>query len=213
MGRHIGDGGQHGKLRLVERILQEFNRTGDPDSELALTDEENAILERWIFIDGLVRKRRPVIKMNDVMNTTTRRFGISRSQFWEDFKNCDRLFGTKHSKSKAYQRALYVEWLEQLASLAELNKDFRAAKDCLAEAAKLQMLYEKDVFEMEDTEPRQFVLALVYQGNGKDQEQESEVIDLDELHKVKPELFEKIMSMADTPNITPSLMDQMLNNG
>jgi hypothetical protein len=209
MGRRPDDGFQYGRKPLIDRIMEEYTKMPGADpGDLNLNDAERLILERWVFIDGLMRKHRPKLKMKDIEAMTRRRYDISNGQFWIDWKNTDRLFGTTFCRSKEYTRAIYIEHLEQIASLAEARGDYKSQINALELAAKLQGLMDKDVTELPEEEPRVFVMPIMI-GEGDMQPQ---IINLDELHKMKPDLFKSVIQMADQPNVGANKMQMLLGD-
>lgn len=209
MGRRPEDGAQYGKKPMIDRIMEKYAKTPGAEIEaMNLDEEEERILQRWIFIDGLMRKHRPNLKMADIENITRSRFDISHGQFWVDIKNTDRLFGTLMTKSKEYQKSIYVEHLEQVATLAEAAGDFKTAVKAISEAAKLRGLYEKEELPPPSDKPAALVMIINGQNNNL-----NAPIDLDKLNETRPELFEKILQIADVPTFGTDKMKSMLEHG
>lgn len=212
MGRREKDGGQYGKLSLLDKILKEFSaKPGTDISNMDLTEAEQKVLERWVFIDGLARRHRPKLKLSDIENMTRTRFQISNSQFWVDWKNTDRLFGTSFARSKEWTKSIYIEWLEQSATMAESRGDYKSQIKAIELAAKLQGLFDKDEIEIPDEEPKQFVMSLVV--NDSSGNSLPEIISLDELNKMRPDLFDRLISYVDQPNVSENVMGKMLEDG
>jgi hypothetical protein len=214
MGRRAGDGGQHGKLSLLDKIMKAYSeKPGCDISDLPLTEAEQHILERWVFIDGLCRRHRPKLKMADIEAMTRNRYHISNSQFWTDWKNTDRLFGSSFARSKEWSKSIYVEWLEQSATLAESRGDYKAQIKAIELAAKLLGLFDKDEQTPPDEEPKQFVMSLMV--SDKSSTGLPEIIDLDKLNSMRPDLFEKLINYVDRPNVSENVMAKLLedNNG
>jgi len=206
MGRRPNDGGQHGRTPLIDRILAAYAKTPGLDlQELDLTVEEGNILERWIFIDGLIRKHRPNLKMKDIEAMTRRRFGISSGQFWADYRHTDRLFGTSFSLSKEYERVIMIEHFKQIASLAEARGDYKSQIAALKEASLLMDLYNFEKDAPADAEPTKFVMVITGDSGG-----EMKMISLDELNRVSPAQYKQIVDVVDQPLITVETVEQML---
>jgi hypothetical protein len=213
MGRHAGFTGN--RMSLIDRVMAEFAKKPSEGTDLMslnLTENEKEILERWIFIDNLIRKHRPKLKISDIENLTRSRYKISDGQFWADYRNADRLFGTSFALSKDYARSIYIEHLEQLSSLAEASGDYKSAIKALEVAAKLRRLEEKD--EIDDTpEPNKYMMVFVLNktSNKGTVEEEVEVLDLEKLNKLRPDRFQRIMDAVDQPLIGEKEMKEMLD--
>lgn len=210
MGRHEGYGGGN-RITTLDKILAEYSKNpvdGQDLMQLDLTEEQRGILERWIFIDGLIRRHRPKLKMEDICLMVMRRYDISRRQFWIDFKNTDYLFGTAQSQSKAYARAVYIERLEQIASLAEAANDFKSAVKAMETAAKLRGLNEPD--EKETDEPNKFMMVFLT-GNNELGEGSVEVLDMEKLAQLHPDKYLKVMKAVDQPLLDEKGLEKMID--
>lgn len=207
-GKANGDNGRYNNEKpLLDRLMDYL--TSNPKKELKdieLSDEDARILERLQFIDGLLRRHRPKIKKQDIINMTVRRFSISERQFHVDYSNCQKLFGNINPLDKKYLRNLYAEWFEQMASLAESKGDYRSAAMALKEAAEIQGLYEKDT---EDDQPQdspgKFVMVMML-SDGK-----VKTADLDALNKLPEAEYQELIEVATVPTTGVDEMKELLD--
>lgn len=132
-----------GNISIFDRLFK-YVSSGKDEEDIVLTDYERDILERFDFIDNLLRKHRPVITTKQVLNMYIRKFGKSEAQFYRDLNKTQKLYGSLYSFDKSYKKALYVEWLEQLCSISEAAGDYRSAISALKLATEIMRLNVDD---------------------------------------------------------------------
>jgi hypothetical protein len=209
-GKANGDTGYYNREKpLLDRLMEYL--TSNPKKELEdmeLTDEDARILERLQFIDSLLRRHRPKIKKQDIINMTVRRYSISERQFHVDYSNCQKLFGNVNPLDRKYLKTLYSEWLEQIASLAESKGDYKSAVLAIEKAAQIHGLYEKELAEDSGKDnPGKFVMVMMLQdGNVK-------TADLDALSKMPEAEYQELIDVTTIPTTGVDEMSKLLEDG
>lgn len=136
-----------------------------------------------------------------------REYGIAELTALRDITNAQRLFGNVNVVNKEFKRAIYVERLEQLASLAETKGDFKSAVSAYKQVIDMLRLSEDDEKLMEKG-TRVFQLNIII--NGEDGQLSRRTIDLQKINELAPTEFKEVMRAIDRPRISPEEMDLML---
>jgi len=188
-----------GNISLFDRLFKYVSSNKD-EADIVLTEYERGFLERYDFIDNLLRRHRPVITTKQVMNMYMRKFEKSEAQFYRDLQNTQKLYGSLYSFDKSYKKALYVEWLEQLCSISEAAGDYRSAIGALKLATEIMRLNIDDN-DKGFKEWQSNVYNLVINAPGLPQG--SAPINIDNLQKLPANDFNKLMDSVhgDVPDM------------
>lgn len=196
-----------GDKTLFDKILEYMTQNHEKDG-ITLSDEDARLLERYDFIDNLLRKHRPNLSMKEIGRMVKMKFGTSERQFYYDLHQTQKLYASLDSGNKDYKKMVYVEWLKQAASLAEIRGDFKAVEKCLRTAAELEGLFEKDELMPEDETPRAFIMAVQMTLNGD--AVSSKNYDLNKLHLLPPSELRLLIDTVDQPPIGVKQMEKLL---
>jgi hypothetical protein len=196
-----------GRRSVVERIFDYFFT--NPGAEMPEMDNEaKEVYNRWIFIDGYMRKHRPHFTIKQVQDVTCIRFGISIRQFQYDLQNTDRFFGSKQTRSKMYEYRILLDWFKQLASLAEAKGDMKAAVGALAKAAEI--VEKMDELHPDDVETgRNILMPVVFML--PDGQEIQQVFDVRKLEKLPAGVFKQLLEAVDRPRTGLKEMEEILN--
>lgn len=209
-GKANGDTGYYNREKpLLDRLMDYLTSNPKKDlKDIDLSPDDARILERLQFIDGLLRRHRPKIKKQDIINMTVRRYNISERQFHNDYSNCQKLFGNVNPLDRKYLKTLYAEWFEQMASLAESKGDFKSAVLALEKAAEIQGLYEKDTEDDTHSDnPGKFVMVMMLQDGGV------KTADLDALKDMPEADYQELIDITTIPTTGVQEMQKLLNDG
>ena len=198
-----------GRKSLYDSLVQKVQATNGKlpaYDQIDFTPEEKERFEKLSFIDDLVRRKMPILKLSDIYKLFSLKFpGDSQRQFYRLYDECQQFFGSTGIKSKNYQISIYVRWLEEAASVALKMHDVKAFKDCIAEAAKLLDLYSpEDTDKLLNETPRSFVIMMNV--TLPDGQKQPKFVDLDRLNKLKPGEFN---SYIEEVNNIEFPLDQM----
>lgn len=93
------------------------------DPELhPLSPAVEEIRKRWVFINSLLHKAFPKYK---IVNALIKDYGISQPQAYVDIRNTESLFGNMHQSSKEVEKAMWKEWVLDVARRARKSGDFK----------------------------------------------------------------------------------------
>lgn len=93
------------------------------DPELyPLTPSVEEIRQRWVFINSLLHKAFPKYK---IVNALVKDYSISQPQAYVDIRNTESLFGNMHQSSKEVEKAMWKDWVLDLARRARKKGDFK----------------------------------------------------------------------------------------
>jgi hypothetical protein len=177
------------------------------DVDAVLDEEDQQVLKRWKVVHMLSLQHRPCISNRDIVNTLVKDFGISEITATRDIANAQKLFGHVNTANKDFKRAIYVEWLEQLASLAEIRGDIKSAVAALDKAQEILRLSVKDEDEDARRGTRVFQLNMFFESEGVTGKR---TIDLNKIDEIPVTEFKEILSKVDRPRVDDHLMQLML---
>lgn len=194
-----------GKPSLLDRMMKAYFNS--EDVETVLDEEDQQVLKRWKVVHMLSLQHRPCISTRDIVNTLVKDFGISEITATRDITNAQKLFGHIHAANKDFKRAIYVEWLEQLASLAEIRGDLKSAVAALDKAQEILRLSIKD--EDEDTRrgTRIFQLNMFFDAAGVSGKR---TLDLNKIDEIPLSEFKEVLNKVDRPRVDDHMMQLML---
>lgn len=112
------------------------------------------------MVNDLIRARR--LNDKNIVAMLQKSYGISKSQAYLDIADAKAFFGLIGRDQLEYKRGLYIEWLEEIATLARANDDFKTAVAAIDKAAEIIGLKEKtaDVPDYAAIQP--FIPVMVY---------------------------------------------------
>ena len=185
MGSHNKPGRDTLYESLVKKVASTDGRLPAYD-QIDFTPEEKERFEKLSFIDDLVRRKMPILKLADIYKLFSMKYKDSQRQFYRFYLETQQLFGSTGIKQKDYQRTIYIQWLEDAISISFRMGDMKAVGDLIEKAAKLQNLHIADDPSRRQNEiPRNFIVALNINLPGQ-QDGEPIYFNLDELNKLKP---------------------------
>ena len=120
---------------LYERI-EYWLLNGSGNIESKLNDDDYEIFKRWRFVHLFMQSKRPVITRQEAINALKNTYRIEERQANYDINNAQKLFGKASQLNRDWELAFYVDWLKQLASIAEANKDVKGAVEAIKEASE-----------------------------------------------------------------------------
>lgn len=194
-----------GKASLLDRMMRAYFSA--EDIEDTLDDDDQKILKRWKVVHMLSLQHRPCISTRNIVNTLVKDFGISEITAVRDISNAQKLFGHINKANKDFKRAIYVEWLEQLASLAEVRGDLKSAVAALDKAQEILRLGVKDEDEEGRRGHKSFTLNMFFNADGF---QGKKSIDLTKVDEFNLTDFRQVLSKVDRPRVDISHMQSML---
>jgi hypothetical protein len=171
-----------------------------------LSDEDQNVLKRWKVVQMLSMQHRPCISSAEIKRVLMKDFGITEITATKDITNAQRLFGNVNAVNKEFKRALYVDWLEQLASLAESKGDFKSAVAALKQSAEISRLNEDDGDDG-SAKSRVFNLNLFF---GSEDAIGRKTIDLEKVDEIPPTEFKELLQAVDRPRIDRETMKHLL---
>ncbi len=178
--------------------------------QIDFSPEERDRFEKLSFIDDLVRRKLPILKLSDVYKLYSLKYEDSNRQFYRLYHETQQLFGSMSIRDKQYQKSIYVRWFEEAASIAFKMGDMKGFTKCLTEAAKLQDLYTPiDLDKQMNEVPRTFIVAL----NVKlpDGAMKSKYINLDTLEKLQAGEFRELADQVNSIEYSMEDMEAQLN--
>lgn len=179
--------------------------------QMDLTDDEMLRLEKLSFIDDLIRRKRPILRIADIYKLYALKYKSDGQRFFNRmYYECQQLFGSTGIKEKNYQKSIYVTWLEDAASIALKQGDIKAFKECIAECAKLQDLYTPEDLNRKLNETPRQILVMINQFM-PDGTKAPKIIDLDEIDKMKPSEFNKYIDEVQNIDYPVSEIEKELN--
>lgn len=128
---------------LYERI-EYWLLNGSGNIESKLNDDDYEIFKRWRFVHLFMQSKRPVITRQEAINALKNTYRIEERQANYDINNAQKLFGKASQLNRDWELAFYVDWLKQLASIAEANKDVKGAVEAIKKASDLVLHLTKD---------------------------------------------------------------------
>jgi hypothetical protein len=192
-----------GKPPLIDRLISSYVK----GEEAILSDQDTEILKRWKTVQMLSLQHRPLITNAEIKRVLMKEYGIAELTAQRDIADAQRLFGNVNVVNKEFKRAIYVERLEQLASLAEVKGDFKSAVAAYKQIIDMLRLSEDDEKLMEKG-TRIFQLNIVF--NGPDGQLSRRTIDLQKINELPATEFKEVMRAIDRPRISAEEMDLML---
>lgn len=196
-----------GKANLLDRMMRAYFSA--EDIEDTLDEEDQKILKRWKVVHMLSLQHRPCIRNRDIINTLMKDFGVSDITAVRDIANAQKLFGHINKANKDFKRAIYVEWLEQIASLAEVKGDLKSAVAALDKAQEILRLGVKDEDEEGRRGHKHFTLNMFFDADGF---QGRKTIDLTKVEELNLTDFRQVLSKVDRPRVDITGMQNMLEN-
>ena len=191
-----------GRPPLIERLITAHMKGEDCD----LSEEDQNVLKRWKVVQMLSMQHRPCISNAEIRRVLVKDFGITEITATKDITNAQRLFGNVNAVNKEFKRALYVDWLEQLASLAESKGDFKSAVAALKQSAEISRLNEDDGDDG-SAKSRVFNLNLFF---GSEEAIGRKTIDLEKVDEIPPTEFKELLAAVDRPRIGRETMKHLL---
>jgi len=192
-----------GKTTLLDRLTTAYLKGEKED----LSDEDEIVLSRWKLVQALSMQHRPCVSSADICRALVSQFGISEPTAYKDIAQAQQLFGNINQTNREFKRSVYVEWLEQLASLAEVKGDMKSAVAALKEAAAIRGLYEKDNSD-DKKGNRSYHLNMFF---GEGDEIKRKTIDLDKVNEIAATEFAQIIQAVDRPRVDIETMETMLD--
>ena len=194
-----------GKAPLLDRMMKAY--MGSEDVEAALNNEDQLILQRWKVVHMLSLQHRPCISTRNIVNTLIKDFGVSEITAVRDISNAQKLFGHINKANKDFKRAIYVEWLEQIASLAEIKGDLKSAVAALDKAQEILRLGIKDDDEEGRRGNKSFTLNMFFDSDGMVGKKSIDLTKVDEFNLTD---FKEVLAKVDRPRVDISDMQTML---
>lgn len=128
-------------LNAIEKTNDQFSNILDKirthyelGDAIRLNKQEQDCLERWNFVDNLIRK---AYKEKSVVNLLKLRYKISTSTAYRDIANAKALFGSMAMVDKEYETMLQLEWTNKAIRICFENNDMRNMPRLLEERRKL----------------------------------------------------------------------------
>ena len=175
--------------------------------EAELSKEEQVIIQRWKRVESLSRQHRPCISPAKIAQSLMTDFGVSEATAYRDITDAQKLFGNVNKVNKEFKRAIYIEWLEQAASLAEIRGDIKSMVMALDKAAQIMGMHKENE-ETNSEVSRTFNLNLFV---GKGDSVERTTIDLDNLESIPATDIKEIVKLVDKPRISVDAMNLLLD--
>jgi hypothetical protein len=167
-------------------------------------------LERWVFIDNLRSKDYPRKNTKEIFNIWKRKYGLSESQFYNDKKHCERLFGELAVINKDYEKKLAISSFDMLFSLAIARNDLKAASEALKQKCLLMGLYEKDIDAIAaGSGERTYNMVINMSLDGKKVAEKT--IDISNLQAMGIKELKEISEAIDMPEADVKVMEKMIN--
>lgn len=206
------------KLKEVGRpdifsVIRDAYVNSDPSIpiyDLGIPKQYIETLERWIFIDKMRSKDYPKQSTKAIMAIWKRKFGLSDSQFFNDKKNCERLFGELSVINKDYEKKIAVESFDMLFSLAVARNDIKAASEALKQKCLLLGLYEKDV-EGAELGSGSKTYNMVIQMKMNDQKISEKHINISNLQDMDIKQLKELSDAIDIPETDVESMEKLID--
>lgn len=195
-------------MTAFDKILKWYASDDKDKKEVVLTEDEEAAMIRWEFIDDLYRRHKPAISQKDIMTMTMKKFEISRRQYFYDKQNTDRFFGTFNNYDRNYLINVQVEWYRQVRSAAEANKDFKSAVKASERIDKLLRLDDK-AEDNAEIQPTTLQIDLTLHGVD---EGGQKIINIDHLQNLPKKQFDQVVQASN--QLTPDAQEilEIINN-
>lgn len=203
---------QRGRDDIATKILRAITMKGG-DISTALTEpKDREYFDRLVFLDNLMRRHFPALTTHQVYKLYKARYPdvASKSVYHNDRKNAERVFGSLASHNKDYKRAIYVEWLENVHSLAMKNGDYKAAERALNTAAQILQLHLPDKADEFEDRPTKFEIHVnIKLPDGKSGKK---VINIDDFQSMSPMELKAITEVIDQPRVDLEDMSRLLSD-
>lgn len=186
--------------RDTERLIKYFK---NPTLH-QLSDSELKQLERWNFIDGLIRQGH---ERKNIVILLKNKFNVEQAQAYRDIIDTKSFFGSMTIESKVYDKMVVIEDLTRLAKMAMNKGDYKAA--ILAKKAILEHIGVDDENKldfkkiMENFSEAGLQVSIIYGG---------ETITTD-ITKIEDGQYSDITNLVNnTPTVSTTEMEKILKD-
>lgn len=189
-------------------IIRDAYTKSDPKLsiyEIGLDIKLIEILERWIFIDQLRSRDYPKKNTKEILNIYKRKYKLSERQFFDDKKNCERLFGPMVVINKEYEKRLAIDAYQTLFNLAVAKNDFKSAVKALENKIALLGIFDKNDYESKEGGSKSYIMQTNFILDGKLIEKRQ--IDISNLQQYDFKQLREISAAIDVPEANMELME------
>lgn len=177
--------------------------------EIGLDKKLIEILERWIFIDQLRSRDYPKKNTKEILNIYKRKYQLSERQFFDDKKNCERLFGPLAVINKEYEKRLAIEAYDTIFNLAVAKNDFKSAVKALENKITLMGIFDKNDYDPREGGNKSYIMQTNFILDGKLIEKRQ--IDISDLQKYDLKELREISAAIDMPEANLELMESEID--
>lgn len=179
-----------------------------PIYELGLDQKYIDILERWIFIDKVRSKDYPRKNTKELLNLWKRKYGLSDRLFYEDKKNCERLFGGLVEINKDYEKRLAIDSYDAIFSIAMAKGDLKSAIEAMKNKCLLIGINEKAELDGSDTGTKNYIMTTNIVLDNKVIAQKN--INISDIQSMDLNELKELSKVIDTPDASMEYMQDQI---
>jgi hypothetical protein len=176
-----------------------------PIYELGLDKKYIDILERWIFIDMVRSKDYPRKNTKEILHLWKRKYGLSDQQFFNDKKNCERLFGGLVEINKEYEKKLAVDSYDAIFSMAMARGDLKSAIEAMKNKCLLIGINEKSEIDPSGTGAKNYIMTTNIVLDSKVIAQKN--INISDIQSMDLNELKELSKAIDTPDASMDYME------